>query len=81
LDRDLDSHTASDLGASASSWLAALRFTSDAEAPTPAGLANSTKDVGRIFFPGNKAQRSEPCRKKMMLFAAFVHLGSNRAVG
>ncbi len=81
MDRDQDSHTASNLGAFASSWLAALRFTSDAKAPTPAGPAISTKDVGRIFFFGNKAQRKRAMLEKMMLFAAFVHLGSNRALG
>ncbi len=61
---DQDSHTASNLGAFASSWLAALRFTSDAKAPTPAGPAISTKDVGRIFFSGNKAQRKRAMPEK-----------------
>ena len=28
--------------------------------------------MDRIFFSGNKAQRSEPCQKKMMLVAAFI---------
>jgi len=64
LDRDQDSHTASNLGAFASSWLAALRFTSDAKAPTPAGPAIFTKDVGRIFFSGNKAQRKRAMPEK-----------------
>jgi len=62
--RDQDSLTASNLGAFASSWLAALRFTSDAKAPTPDGPAISTKDVGRIFFSGSKAQRKRAMPEK-----------------
>ena len=34
------------------------------EAPTPAGPAISTKDVGRIFFSGNKAQRKRAMPEK-----------------
>ena len=54
------------LGASASSWLATLRFTSDAEAPTLESPTVSGRAAGGIFFFGSKAQRSEPFRKKMM---------------
>jgi hypothetical protein len=36
-----------------------------------AGPTISAKAVARIFFFGNKAQRSEPCRKKMVLVAAL----------
>jgi len=54
------------LGAFASSWLAALRFTSDAKAPTLESPPVSVKAAGGIFFFGSKAQRSEPFRKKMM---------------
>ncbi len=57
-------HGRANPGAFASSWLPAVRFTSDAKAPTPAGPAMYERAAGGIFFFGNKAQRSEPFRKK-----------------
>ena len=40
----------------------AASHSTDVKAPTPAGPAMIGRAAGRIFFTGNKAQRSEPFR-------------------
>ena len=50
------------VGFFSSSWLAALRFTSDVKNPTLAGPTISIEPEGGMFLTGSKAERSEPCR-------------------